>query len=165
MVSRFNGNTVVSRILLYSILWWVLVDGAAGSWSIGAPAVAAAVALSVVLLPPTGLVWRNVVAFVPFFIWHSLQGAMDVGWRVFHPRLPIAPRLVEYPLQLPQGMAQVTLVNVVSLLPGTLSAQLDRRVLKVHVLDGRRDVMPQLQALERRVERLWAIAASDLRQS
>lgn len=156
-----DGSTVVSRALLFSLLWWALTDGTAGSWWIGAPAVAGAVIISVILVPPLGLVWREVMGFVPFFLWHSLKGGADVARRAFHPRMPIAPELIEYPLRLPPGLSQVAMINITSLLPGTLSAEIEGQVLKVHVLDSRGDFLDGLNALEQRVGRMWGSASDD----
>lgn len=147
-----DWSTVVSR---------ALTDGTAGSWWIGAPAVAGAVIISVTLVPPLGLVWREVMGFVPFFLWHSLKGGVDVAWRAFHPRLPITLELIEYPLRLPPGLPRVILVNTVSLLPGTLSAELGGQVLKVHVLDSLGDFLAQLEALEQRVGCMFRSASDD----
>mgnify|MGYP001813549544 FL=1 len=156
-----DWSTVVSRALLFSLLWWALTDGTAGSWWIGAPAVAGAVIMSVTLVPPLGLVWREVMGFVPFFLWHSLKGGVDVAWRAFHPRMPITPGLIEYPLRLPPGLPRVILVNTVSLLPGTLSAELGAQVLKVHVLDSLGDFLAELEALEQRVGCMFRSASDD----
>ena len=156
-----DWSTVVSRALLFSLLWWALTDGTAGSWWIGAPAVAGAVIISVTLVPPLGLVWREVMGFVPFFLWHSLKGGVDVSWRAFHPRLPITPELIEYPLRLPPGLPRVILVNTVSLLPGTLSAELGGQVLKVHVLDSLGGFLAELEALEQRVGCMFRSASDD----
>jgi multicomponent Na+:H+ antiporter subunit E len=156
-----DWSTVVSRALLFSLLWWALTDGTAGSWWIGAPAVAGAVIISVTLVPPLGLVWREVMGFVPFFLWHSLKGGVDVAWRAFHPRMPITPELIEYPLRLPPGLQRVILVNTVSLLPGTLSAELGGQVLKVHVLDSLGDFLAELEALEQRVGCIFRSASDD----
>ena len=156
-----DWSTVVSRALLFSLLWWALTDGTAGSWWIGAPAVAGAVIISVTLVPPLGLVWREVMGFVPFFLWHSLKGGVDVAWRAFHPRLPITPELIEYPLRLPPGLPRVILVNTVSLLPGTLSAELGGQVLKVHVLDSLGGFLAELEALEQRVGCMFRSASDD----
>jgi len=41
------------------------------------------------------------------------------------------------------------------LLPGTLSAEIEGQVLKVHVLDSRGDFLTGLKMLEQRVGRLW----------
>lgn len=156
-----DGSTVVSRALLFSIMWWALTDGTAGSWWVGVPAVASAATVSVALVPPVGIVWREVMRFVPFFLWHSLKGGMDVARLVFHPRMPIAPEIIEYPLRLPPGLSQVALINIMSLLPGTLSAEIEGQVLKVHVLDGRGDYLSGLIALEQRVGRMWGSAVDD----
>jgi multicomponent Na+:H+ antiporter subunit E len=156
-----DWSTVVSRVLLFSLMWWALTDGTAGSWWIGAPAVAGAVIVSVTLVPPLGLVWREVMGFVPFFLWHSLKGGVDVARRAFDPRMPITPELIEYPLRLPPGLPRVILVNTVSLLPGTLSAELGGQVLRVHVLDSLGDFLAELEALEQRVGCMFRSASDD----
>lgn len=156
-----HGPAVVARVLMFSLVWWVLTDGAVESWWIGAPAVACALIVSMALLPPLNIVWREAISFAAFFLWHSLKGGVDVARLVFDPRMPIAPQLVDYPLRLPAGLAQVALINTMSLLPGTLSAGLDGRLLTVHVLDGRREVLSDLVALERRVGRVWGISVDD----
>ena len=156
-----NWSTIVSRALLFSLLWWALTDGTAGSWWIGVPAVVCAVIISVTLIPPLGIVWREVIGFVPFFLWHSLKGGVDVAWRAFHPRMPITPELIEYPLRLSPGLPRVILVNTVSLLPGTLSAELGGQVLKVHVLDSLGDFLAELEALEQRVGCMFRSASDD----
>ena len=42
-----DWSTVVSRALLFSLMWWALTDGTAGSWWTGEPAVAGATVVSV----------------------------------------------------------------------------------------------------------------------
>ena len=42
-----DWSTVVSRAPLFSLMWWALTDGAAGSWWIGVPAVAGATVVSI----------------------------------------------------------------------------------------------------------------------
>ena len=53
------------------------------------------------------------------------------------------------------------MANVVSLLPGTLSADIDGDGLVVHALDGRLPVTEQLAVLESRVADLFRIALPD----
>ena len=157
---KFSWSTIASRGVLFSLIWWFLTDGAAPSWWIGVPTVLLAVAASTALLPLTSFVWYEVLKFVPFFLMHSLLGGVDVAWRVFHPRLAIAPDFVEYLLRLPPGLPRVFMVNTVSLLPGTLNAALDRNILKIHVLDNRRDVLAELEALEKRVALMFGTSLS-----
>ncbi len=153
-LKRIGWSTVASRVLVFSFLWWILAGGNAQSWGFGTLAVLGTVIVSAALLPTVPIVWRGVLEFAPFFLWRSLQGGADVAWRAFHPRMPIAPAVIDYPLQLAPGLAQVILANIVSLLPGTLSASLNGQTLTVHVLDGRGDSMAGLKDLERRVSRL-----------
>jgi multicomponent Na+:H+ antiporter subunit E len=147
--------SILRRGLLFAVVWWILVGGDLASSWIGVPAVLLAVAASLALLSPVNLVWYELFRFVPFFIIRSLLGGADVAWRAFHPSMPIAPRLIEYPIQLPSGLPCVFMANTVSLLPGTLSAELASNCLKVHVLNGRKDVLSELETLEQRVAALF----------
>lgn len=151
ITTRINWSTMVLRGGLFSLIWWILTDGAASSWWIGVPAVLLALAASVALLPSTSFVWYEFLRFVPLFLMRSLLSGADVAWRAFHPAMPIAPDLVEYRLRLPPGLPQVFMANTVSLLPGTLSVTLDRSSLKVHVLDSRSSFSTELEVLEQRV--------------
>lgn len=154
---EIEWQTAVSRGLLFALLWWMLTDGNAQSWWVGVPVALFAVIASMALLPPVPLVWRELFKLAPFFVWRSLQGGTDVAWRAFHPGMPISPELIDYPLRLPPGVPQVILANIVSLLPGTLSAMLDGQTLKVHVLDNRGDFVTELKALEQRVARMYGV--------
>ncbi len=153
-----NKGTILFRATLFAVLWWVLTDGAVRSWWIGVPAVLMATVASAALIPPEPLVGRELLRFIPFFLLHSVLGGVDVAWRAFHPDMPIAPDLIAYPLRLPPGLPQVFMANTVSLLPGTLSVALDRGVLQVHVLDRRRDVLAELEAVEHKVARVFGIS-------
>lgn len=83
---------------------------------------------------------------------------MDVAWRAFHPRMPIAPDLIEYPLRLPPGLPQVFMANTISLLPGTLSAELDQGILQIHVLDSQKDFLAEVKMVEHNVARMFDIS-------
>jgi multicomponent Na+:H+ antiporter subunit E len=137
--------------------WWVLTAGDPSSWVIGAPMIAVATFVSMRLLP-TGLrPWRvtGLCRFVPIFLWLSVRGSIDVARRALHPRLPLAPCLLEYPLRLSDTVARTFFVNTVSLLPGTLSADLRPTHVTVHSLDGSGTVSEQLGALEALVADLF----------
>lgn len=150
--------SIISRGVIFLVIWWLLTDGTVSSLWIGLPAVLIALLTSVVLLPPVHLVWYECLRFVPFFLVRSLIGGVDVAWRAVHPRMPIAPELIEYPIRLPAGLSQVFMANTVNLLPGTLSAALDKHILTVHVLDGRRDNLTELEVVEHYVARLFGLS-------
>ncbi len=152
-------STIISRGIQYSALWWILADGNLTSWWIGVPAVLFAVITSVILFPPaTNLRWFEILKFIPFFLFRSLLGGIDVARRAFHPNLPIAPNLIEYPLLLPPGLPQVLMINIASLLPGTLITELNQSVLRVHVLDSQKDFLTELISVEQRVARIFGIS-------
>lgn len=153
--AKISWLTIASRMGLFSLIWWILTNGAGSSWWMGVPAVLLAVAVSIALVPPVPWVWYELLKFVPFFLLRSLIGGADVAWRAFHPGVPIAPDLCTYPMRLPPGLPQVFMVNTVSLLPGTLSVGLDQSVLKVHVLDSRKDFLAELEAVEQSVARIF----------
>lgn len=143
------------RGLVFTLLWGFLTDNAASSWWFGVPAIVFATGLSVWLIPPVTLSWLEVARFVPFYLLHSLIGGLDVAWRAFHPRLPIQPELVSYPLRLPEGLPQVLMVNTISLLPGTLIAELTGEEVKIHLLDSSKHFIAEIEAVESRVARMF----------
>lgn len=146
---------LLRRAVLFAVLWWMLVGGETASWWIGVPAVILAAAISVALVSPVTLVWYELFRFVPFFLMRSLLGGADVAWRAFHPGMPIDPHLIEYPIHLPPGLPRVFLANTVSLLPGTLSTALGSNYLNVHVLTRRKDILSELEKLERKVAAIF----------
>lgn len=144
-------RAVVFRSVLFALVWWALTHGAVDSWSLGLPVVALTTLLSVLVLPPSAWSVFGLVRFIPFFLWESIRGGIDVAGRALHPNLPISPGLHEYSLRLPAGLPQIFMANSVSLLPGTLSTELDDSVLRVHVLDETGDFIEHLQTLEKRL--------------
>lgn len=148
------------RVLLLLCFWWVLTQGDLASWVIGIPTVLLATVVSLWLSASSRWEWRlsAFFRFIPFFAYCSLKGGVDVASRAFRPSLPLAPAMLDYSLRLPDGTARVFFANVVSLLPGTLSADFRGDTLVVHVLDGNLPVLTQLQHLEVTVARLFGCA-------
>ncbi len=159
--TTISKSTVITRGILFSLIWWALTDGNTQSWWIGVPAVLLAAISSVVLVQPVTFIWYEFFKFVPLFLIHSLLGGADVARRAFHPKMPIAPDHIEYRLQLPAGLARVFMLNTVNLLPGTLSTKLDGNMLKVHVLDKHKDFHSELVTVEKSVARMFAIPLND----
>ncbi len=145
------------RTGLFALLWWMLTEGAMNSWLVGVPVVVFAALVSDALLPGVSWSLTGMVRFVPFFLWHSLRGGVDVAGRALHPRLPISPGLLDYRWRLPPGLPRVIMANTVSLLPGTLSAELDEEHLRVHVLDETGAFASELKEIEARVARLFGL--------
>jgi len=147
-----------SRAVVFTLMWWIFTDGVIDSWQVGVPVVLLATLVSVALLPRVTWSLSGIARFAPFFLWQSLRGGADVAWRAFHPGMPIVPDLVEYPLQLSSGLPRVFMADTVSLLPGTLSAELGENSLTVHVLDKRKDFLSELEAVEYSVARMFGVS-------
>ena len=150
-------RTWLLRLVLFALMWWVLTDGAMDSWLIGLPVVLIATLVSVMLMPPLSWSPRGMLLFVPYFIWHSIRAGVDVARRALHPQLPIAPGFFDYRFRLPPGLPRVFMANAVSLLPGTLSVELDEEILRVHVLDETSAINKELNMLENRLADIFGL--------
>jgi multicomponent Na+:H+ antiporter subunit E len=146
------------RAVLLVAIWVVL----AGGWpTTDGPLVAALIAAALLtscrLCPPAPIGLRpwQVVRFIPWFLGQSLIGGLDVAKRALSPRMPLQPGFVAVPLHVPPGPARITLVWILSLLPGTAAVHLQESKLTVHVLDREIHTVEKLSSLERRVSALF----------
>lgn len=152
---------IVRRGALFGLLWLLLEGGSPAGWVIGAPAVATATLLSLRLWsgPPASL-W-GLVRFAPWFIRESIAGAVDVASRAMRPTMPLHPGVATVRLRLPSGASRVALANVISMLPGTLSADLEADRLTIHALDTRQDLRAMVRDLEPRIARIFLVGLAD----
>jgi len=154
-IVRFSRRTL-RLILVYSLIWFVLAGPAPASWIIGIPAVLLAVAVSIFLSPGPGFSFNSAAAllFIPSFITLSIMSGVDVLRRTFAPVPRINPGMVAYKTTL-QGSARILLANMISLQPGTLSADLTEETILIHVLDTEMPVESNIRDLERRIARIF----------
>lgn len=138
-------------------LWWLLSDGDPASWVIGLPAVVAAgwSAQRLTSGHNGAVSVAGLLRFVPFFIWESLRGGIDVALRTLAPRMRIRPGLATYRTALRRQDARVFFANCVCLLPGTLAADLNGDRLDIHMLDAASDPVGELRRLELPVARVY----------
>lgn len=146
---------------LLALLWFVLTGGAASSWIVGVPAIAAALLLARRVEGATSP-WRldpaGGLRFAAYFVRESVRGGIDVAGRVSARRPRVAPGLVRYRWRLPAGSPARTLfVLCMSLLPGTLVAAAGEHELLIHALDATAPVAAELAALEQRVAGVFAL--------
>jgi multicomponent Na+:H+ antiporter subunit E len=142
------------RALLLAGGWWALTEGDAAGFLFGVPLVVAATVASLALRPvPSGGSgsWRPValLRLARVFLAGSLRGGWDVARRALSPGLPLAPALVDHAMRLPPGPAQNLFMSMLSLMPGTLSADVHGPHVAVHVLvDGGAAMRRDIDALE-----------------
>jgi multicomponent Na+:H+ antiporter subunit E len=97
----------------------------------------------------------GLLRFLPFFLWQSLQGGVQVAMLTLAPRLRVAPIFSFYRVRLRGSRARVFFANCVCLLPGTLAVDLEADRLEIHLLDGGSDPSAELRRLERAVARVY----------
>jgi multicomponent Na+:H+ antiporter subunit E len=142
---------------LLALIWFLLTGDDWKSWLVGLPVVVLAT-WSVLRLrgpaegrfSPLGL-----LKFMPYFVWESVHGGIDVVSRVMRPQMRIKPGFLDYRMKLTQPSARRLFVNSLSLLPGTLAADLDGVCLRIHALDCGIDLKDQLVRLERMVSAVF----------
>lgn len=132
-----RSRMLITRTLMIGLLWWVLTEGDLAISILGLVGVGVAVVVSFWLLPNKTWAIRPfaVIRFLPFFIWQSLLGGLDVALRAMRPGVNINPIVIRHSLSLKSEAAQVLFIWVISLLPGTAGVDLHESQARIHVLD------------------------------
>lgn len=154
-----RGTATLGIAALLGGLWWVLSDGVLAAWSIGLPVVAGTTwwclrqRRSTARLPrPSGL-----ATFLVYFLTQSLRGGLDVARLAVSPAASLRPGFTTYAIRLPPGPARRLFVNTVSLLPGTLSADIDADRLLVHRIGTGPAENADLRDCETRIAALFGL--------
>jgi len=152
-LSVISTPGLLIRISLYALLWVVLTGGRMESWLLGVPTVliAAWISNKARRFSRGRISISGGARFMVFFLKASLISGFDVVRRAIQPRLLLHPDLIDYRLSLSTESARIFMADVVSLLPGTLSADLTATKLTVHVLDRNMPIHADLRALEKRI--------------
>jgi multicomponent Na+:H+ antiporter subunit E len=152
-----DPSAALARAIGFALVWMILVGPDIASWIIGVPFVIAATLASLKLSEPRHqtLSLASLAGFVPYFLRESLRGGLDVAARVMLPRLRVHPGNQTYRVGLQSPQARLVFIDTISLLPGTLSADLRGDLATVHALDIGTDLVEELAALERRVAALF----------
>jgi multicomponent Na+:H+ antiporter subunit E len=140
-------------------LWWLISDGQPSSWIIGFPAVLIATGAYLRLNRRPGhyLSITGLLSFIPFFFMESLRGGINVASRTLHPRLNIEPGFYRYQTELTDGVMRELFINCVSLLPGTLTADLHEDWLEIHIIDINKNPEAELLRLEQAIRQLFRV--------
>jgi len=160
--------------LLFTLLWLLLNNGEASSWMIGILVVPVATWCAIALFPrPTvtsetevghhqvrhqqTIHLTGLVSFIPFFVWQSLRGGWDIALFAVLPNRRLHQGFIGYTTRLPAGRPQLFFLHVISLLPGTVSADWKGEGLTIHALDTRADNHQALQHCEVKIGSLFDI--------
>ncbi|MDX1656947.1 MAG: Na+/H+ antiporter subunit E [Candidatus Competibacteraceae bacterium] len=149
----------LALLVLLTALWWALTGNR--GWGFGVGALLVSLLAAWPAGSPPRRFWRLVQlpGFVGFFLWESVRGGLDVARRALTPSLPLEPCWLDYSLRLPPDRGQLLFISVVSLLPGTLSAELAGGVVTIHSLAG--DAREDLIMLENRIAALYGLSLEE----
>ncbi|MET0072516.1 MAG: Na+/H+ antiporter subunit E [Candidatus Thiodiazotropha sp.] len=155
--SAGNPRCAFTALGLSALTWFLLTGSDWKSWLVGLPVVVLASWSILRLRGPAGgrFDLMGLLRFLPYFVRESVLGGIDVVSRVMHPTMRIAPGFFDYRMQLTQSSARLLFVNSLSLLPGTLAADLDGDTLRIHALDRGLDLKGELVRLERMVAAVY----------
>ena len=144
-------------------VWLILAAGDLASLIIAAPFIALAILLqaasdnrsdkSSLLVNFSGL-----LQFAWFFILESLRGGVDVSRRVLAPKPRIDPVFYDYSMRLQIPYAQQFFISSISLLPGTLCADLNNNQIRIHTLDQHMETTQGIKRLESLVGKIFGEA-------
>ena len=160
MSSRAKQGGLFPHPVLSGVLFvtWLMLSR---SVSPGALVLAAILAVSIPYF--TSAFWPGrpkvkrmgvLVRFIPIFLWDVLVANLRVAWLIVNVGRTLRPRWLVIPLELENPQAITMLANVISLTPGTVSAEVGayRNTLLVHALDVD-DPDEEIATIKRRYER------------
>ncbi len=158
--------------LLLSVGWLILTAGDLVSWAIGLPFIAMAILLKpgsetsdeirhgtndekITLKNSPFSKILGLAQFTFFFIVESVRGGLDVSRRVLARKPKVDPAFFDYSMQLQLPSSQQFFMGSVSLLPGTLSADLMNNQLRIHSLDQHTNTTLGVKRLELLVGKIF----------
>jgi multicomponent Na+:H+ antiporter subunit E len=74
-------------------------------------------------------------SFFCYFFIQSLRGGWNTAKLAFRPKQKLSPGVIKYPIELVNESHIFTFMQVISLLPGTVSAEHNGREVIIHILD------------------------------
>lgn len=159
-------SPVLGWALAYLLIWLILTDAKPGALGFGLVAIVLALLIRHRWHSPLARPYRHRwhpwrwLRFAGFFMLASFKGGLDtsrLAWRWHH---QWRDGFVTYSCTLPSGRPQALFVQLVSLMPGTLSVAFNQARLTVHVLDTQRPVHEELAKCEQHIRQLFVKEAA-----
>jgi multicomponent Na+:H+ antiporter subunit E len=157
MLGKSIAMRLITILITFAFLWWLITDGQFSSWIIGIPAILFATWTFLRLNPKSGryISPLGLLRFIPFFLIESLRGGIDVATRTLQPTLNIKPGFYCYQVKLEESAERVFFINCVNLLPGTLTADIHEDHMEIHLLSEDIDPGAGLSRLEEAVGQVF----------
>jgi multicomponent Na+:H+ antiporter subunit E len=103
--------------------------------------------------PPLPLV--RLVLYLPWLFWEIVKSSLNITKIILDPKLPINPRLIQYPTNLGNSAAVVLLGNSITLTPGTVTIEVSSNELVIHVLDDGSSSGLESRTMERKIAEVF----------
>lgn len=136
-------STLLPAPLLSAVLFaaWLLLNGISAGHVVLGAALAVAIPWFTERFRPDRFrlrAWRTLVALAVTVLWDIVVSNLQVAGLILGPERRIRPRFVWLPLDVRDPHAVAALAGIITMTPGTLSADLteDRRFLLVHALNA-----------------------------
>jgi multicomponent Na+:H+ antiporter subunit E len=129
------------RFTLFTIIWILLTGWQPSSWLVGGVVIIMASSLSLYLAPQQQQTERGqinpakIFLFFCYFFIQSLRGGWDTAKLALRPKQKFSPGVIKYQIEIVNESHIFTFMQVLSLLPGTVSAHQKGREISIHVLD------------------------------
>lgn len=144
--SAFSFRSIISwrfliRFALFSLFWGFLTRWQQNYLGLGITFIAMASMLSLYLAPQQQKrhQWLkkpfSILSFLYYFYVRSLRGGCSIDKLALSPKLKLSPSFIKYHTDLANDSQVFTFMQVLSLLPATLSARQNAQELTIHVLD------------------------------
>jgi multicomponent Na+:H+ antiporter subunit E len=129
------------RVALFSVSWLILTGWQPNSWAVGAVSIIMASILSLQLTvtqeqaKPWQINPKKLISCLYYFFVQSLRGGWDIAKLALMPKSKLSPGEITYHTTLVTESHILTLMHLLSLLPGTVSAKRCGCEITIHVLN------------------------------
>jgi len=155
---------LISSLLLTGF-WFLLSNGDIASLLVGIVFIPMSIFASAKLAEKadsTNSVLRirliKIPKFMCFFLYQSIKGGTDTAKRVFAVNMDLQPEFIHYPVKhLPAGLPINLFMNVVSLLPGSVSVIREPDSVLVHVLAVANNTLHEIYECELVISELFGL--------
>lgn len=159
---RTQYKEICLKTALFGVLWWSLVESTFSSWLIGIIVVPFATWLSITLYRNDYYKAENtahfsfvgLLKFLPFFVWQSLRGGCQTALLALSSRIAQAD-FIEFETYLGTRREKILFMHIISLMPGSVSANINGQVIRIHILDINKYSEDGLRECEQRLSRIF----------
>jgi len=97
----------------------------------------------------------RLLLYWPWLFLEIVKSSLNITKIILDPKLPINPRLIQYPTNLGSNPAVVLLGNSITLTPGTVTIEVSSNELVIHALDDESSSGLESRDMERKIAKAF----------